>query len=195
MFASAPLAKDAKPTKFESPKTGVSLSMRVNADKPTGTVALVGARLVTMASPDGGAIEDGIVLIENNRIKAVGGRGEVTIPAGTPTVDVSGKTIIPGLIDAHAHGPYGVDEYTPQANWAEMVNLALGVTTRHDPSSRSALVFPALEMVRAGKILGPRTFSTGEIVQGSKIPTVVCPISNNADGRAHTCLLYIFEQR
>ncbi len=185
MFASAPLAKDAKPAKFESPKTGVSLSMRINADKPTGTVALVGARLVTMASADGGTIEDSIVLIENNRIKAVGRRGEVTIPAGTPTVDVSGKTIIPGLIDAHAHGPYGVDEYTPQANWAEMVNLALGVTTRHDPSSRSALVFPALEMVRAGKIIGPRSFSTGEIVYGAKSPHVYAQIDSKADALAH----------
>lgn len=185
MFASAPLAKDAKPAKFAPPTTGLSLSMRVAADKPAGTVALVGARIVTMASQDGGAIEDGVVLVEANRIKAVGRRGEIAIPAGVPTVDVSGKTIIPGLVDAHAHGPYGVDEYTPQANWAEMVNLALGVTTRHDPSSRSALVFPALEMVRAGKIIGPRSFSTGEIVYGAKSPHVYAQIDSKADALAH----------
>lgn len=185
MFASAPLAKDAKPVKFAPPTTGLSLSMRVAADKPAGAVALVGARIVTMASQDGGAIDDGVVLVEANRIKAVGRRGEIAIPAGVPTVDVSGKTIIPGLVDAHAHGPYGVDEYTPQANWAEMVNLALGVTTRHDPSSRSALVFPALEMVRAGKIIGPRSFSTGEIVYGAKSPHVYAQIDSKADALAH----------
>jgi imidazolonepropionase-like amidohydrolase/Tol biopolymer transport system component len=185
LFADAPLAKDAKPTKFEPPKTGVSLSMTVNADKPKGTVALVGARVVTMASADGGAIDNAVVLIEGNRIVSVGSLAATTIPAGTPTVDLTGKTIIPGLIDAHAHGPYGVDEYTPQANWSEMVNLALGVTTRHDPSSRSALVFPALEMVRTGKIVGPRSFSTGEIVYGAKSPGIYAQIDSKADALAH----------
>lgn len=185
LFANAPLAKDAKPVKFEPPKTGVSLSMRVNADKPNGRVALVGARVVTMAGVDGGIIENGVVLIEGNRIALVGDLASTTIPAGTPTVDLGGKTIIPGLIDAHAHGPYGVDEYTPQVNWAETVNLALGVTTRHDPSSRSALVFPALEMVRAGKIIGPRSFSTGEIVYGAKNPHVYAQIDSKADALAH----------
>lgn len=185
MFADAPLAKDAKPVKFTPPTAGVSLSMTVTADKPSGTVALVGARVVTMVGADGGAIDDGVVLIENNRIKAVGTRSAVTIPAGTPTVDVSGKTIIPGLVDAHAHGPYGVDEMTLQANWGEMVNLALGVTTRHDPSSRAALVFPALEMVRSGAILGPRSFSTGEIVYGAKAPDVYAQIDSLDDARAH----------
>ncbi|MFN3748043.1 MAG: amidohydrolase family protein [Sphingorhabdus sp.] len=185
LFASAPLAKDAKPAKFEPPKTGVSLSMRVNAEKPSGKVALVGARIVTMAGANGGIIEHGVVLVEGNRIAMVGDLASTSIPAGIPTVDVSGKTIIPGLIDAHAHGPYGVDEMTPQANWVEMVNLAMGVTTRHDPSSRSALVFPALEMMRAGKIVGPRSFSTGEIVYGAKNPHVYAQIDSKADALAH----------
>jgi len=185
MFADAPPAKDAKPPRFQPPATGVSLSMRVAVDKPKGRLAIVGARVVTMKGADGGAIDDGVVLIEGDRIKAVGRRGEVAIPAGTPTLDATGKTLIPGLIDAHAHGPYGIDEITPQANWAEMVNLALGVTTRHDPSSSARTVFPALEMVRAGKILGPRTFSTGEIVYGAKNPHVYAQIASKADALAH----------
>ncbi|MGH6786464.1 MAG: amidohydrolase family protein, partial [Novosphingobium sp.] len=185
LFADAPPPADGKPVKFEPPKTGVSLSMTVQADKPRGSVAFTGARVVTMARPDGGAIDDGVVLIEGNRIKAVGRRGEVTIPAGTPVVDVTGKTIIPGLVDAHAHGPYGVDEMTPQANWAEMVNLALGVTTRHDPSSSAATVFPALEMIRAGKLIGPRSFSTAEIVYGAKSPGVYAQIDSLDDALSH----------
>ncbi|MCC6926020.1 amidohydrolase family protein [Novosphingobium sp.] len=185
MFADAPLAKDGKPAKFEPPKTGVSLSMRVTADKPAGSIAIVGARIVTMKGTDGGAIDDGVILIEGNRIKAVGKRGEVALPAGVPTLDAAGKTIIPGLVDAHAHGPYGVDELTPQANWAEMVNLALGVTTRHDPSSSATTVFPALEMVRAGKLIGPRSFSTAEIVYGAKAPDVYAQIDSYDDALAH----------
>ena len=93
--------------------------------------------------------------------------------------------MIPGLIDAHAHGPYGIDEITPQANWAEMVNLALGVTTRHDPSSSARTVFPALEMVRAGKIIGPRSFSTAEIVYGARSAGVYAQIDSYEDALAH----------
>jgi imidazolonepropionase-like amidohydrolase/Tol biopolymer transport system component len=185
MFKNAPAAQDEKPAKYEAPKTGVSLSMTVPTDKPKGRVALVGARIVTMASKDGGVIDNGVVLIEGNRITAVGSAAATTIPAGTPTVDVSGKTIIPGLIDAHAHGPYGVDEMTLQTNWSETINLALGVTTRHDPSSRSALVFPSLEMVRTGATIGPRSFSTGEIVYGAKSPGVYAQIDGIDDARAH----------
>jgi imidazolonepropionase-like amidohydrolase len=185
LFANGPLAKDAKPAKFEPPKTGVSLSMTVPTDKPKSVIALVGARVVTMVGKEGGALDDGVVLIEGNRIKAVGSRATVTIPAGASVVDVTGKTIIPGLIDAHAHGPYGVDEVTLQANWSEMISLALGVTTRHDPSSRAALVYPALEMVRTGATIGPRSFSTGEIVYGAKSPGVYAEINSIDDARAH----------
>jgi imidazolonepropionase-like amidohydrolase/Tol biopolymer transport system component len=185
MFANAPVAKDAKPAKFEPPKTGLSLSMTVPTDKPRGRIALVGARIVTMNASNGGVIDNGVVLIEGNRISLVGDLAAVTIPAGTPTVDVSGKTIIPGLVDAHAHGPYGVDEMTLQANWAEMVELALGVTTRHDPSSSAALTYPSLEMVRTGATLGPRSFSTGEIVYGAKNPGLYAEINNLDDARAH----------
>lgn len=185
LFGSAPLAKGAKPVKFEPPKTGVSLSMTITADKPKGSVAIVGARVVTMKGADGGAIDDGVILIQGDRIKAVGKRGEVAIPAGIPTLDATGKTIIPGLIDAHAHGPYGIDEITPQANWAEMINLAMGVTTRHDPSSSARTVFPTLEMVRAGKIIGPRSFSTAEIVYGARAAGVYAQIDSYDDALAH----------
>lgn len=185
MFADAPAAKDAKPAKFAPPKAGLSLSMTIPSAKPTGTVAITSARVVTMAGANGGVIEDGVVLIEGNRIKAVGRRGEVAVPAGTPTLDATGKTVIPGLIDAHAHGPYGVDEMTPQANWSEMVDLALGVTTRHDPSSSAATVFPALEMVRAGKLIGPRSFSTAEIVYGARAAGVYAQIDGPEDALNH----------
>jgi len=185
LFPSAPLAKDAKPTKFVAPKTGVSLAMPITSNRPSGIVAFTGARLVTMADKSGGIIDNGVVLVENDRIKAVGRAGELAIPAGAKTVDVTGKTIIPGLVDAHAHGPYGVDEMTPQQNWVNMLNLAMGITTRHDPSSSAATAFPAVEMQRAGLIVGPRSFSTGEIVYGAKNADVYAQIDSFDDALAH----------
>jgi imidazolonepropionase-like amidohydrolase len=179
----APPEEDAP--KFVPPASGVSLSMDVAAAKPTATVALTGARLVTMATMDGGIIDDGVVIIRGDRIAAVGRRGEVAVPSGAIVVDVSGKTIIPGLVDAHAHGPQGEDELVPQQNWSLHQNLALGTTTIHDPSARSSEIFVASELQRAGKILGPRIFSTGEIVYGAKSADVYAQIDSIDDALAH----------
>lgn len=184
-LAPPPSGDGAKPPAFEPPKTGISLSMTVPTDRPSGVVALTGARIVTMRDAAGGIIDDGVIVIERDRISAIGRRNEVTIPAGARTVDVAGKTIIPGLVDAHAHGPYGVDELTPQQNWQSQTNLALGVTTTHDPSSSAATVFPASEMQRAGKLLAPRTFSTGEVIYGARTPDGYAQIDSLEDARAH----------
>ncbi len=182
-FRSGPPAEGA--AKFEPPKTGVSLSVQVAADRPRGVVAFTGARIVTMASPDGGVIDDGVVVVRDHRIVAVGKRGEVQLPAEAKVVDVAGKTIIPGLIDAHAHGPQGEDELVPQQNWSAMVNLALGTTTIHDPSNRAAEIYAAAEMQRAGKIVGPHIFSTGEVVYGAKAARNYAQIDSYEDALAH----------
>uniref|UniRef100_UPI0035CA4C1B amidohydrolase family protein n=1 Tax=uncultured Sphingomonas sp. TaxID=158754 RepID=UPI0035CA4C1B len=183
LFADAPRAKNAPA--FVPPRSGVSLSMDIAAARPRGTVALVGAKLVTMAADDGGIVADGVVIVRDDRIVAVGPRASTQVPAGAIVVDVAGKTIIPGLIDAHAHGPAGEDEIVPQANWSMIQNLALGTTTLHDPSNRSSEVFAAKEMQRAGLILAPRIFSTGEIVYGAKAANVYAEINSLDDALAH----------
>ena len=170
---------------FAPPRTGVSLAMSVAADKPEGVVALTGAKVVTMADEAGGIVEDAVVLIEGNRIKAVGPRGSVAIPANAKTVDVAGKTIVPGYIDGHAHGPQGEDDLIPQQNWQAMAHLAFGVTTVHDPSNASTEVFPAGEMQRAGLILTPRIFSTGRSVYGAKSPGTYAVIDSYEDALSH----------
>jgi imidazolonepropionase-like amidohydrolase/Tol biopolymer transport system component len=183
LFGNAPPAEGA--TKFTPPTTGVALGIDVRADKPTATVALTGARIVTMADKQGGIIDDGVIVIRGDRIVAVGGRGQVAVPAGATVIDVAGKTIIPGLVDGHAHGPQGDDDLIPQQNWSAMANLAMGTTTIHDPSSRAAEIFPASEMQRAGTILAPRIFSTGEIIYGAKAPDVYAEINSIDDALAH----------
>ncbi|GAK33199.1 protein TolB [alpha proteobacterium Q-1] len=156
------LDEDFKPT-----DSGIDLGFSRKADKPQGRVALVGARIITMDA-DRTVIENGTILIENNKIMAVGAADAITVPDDAKRVDVAGKTILPGFIDIHAHGPQGVDGIIPQQNWAQMAHLGLGVTTVHDPSNRAAHIFAASEYQRAGLILGPRIFSTGEILYGAK---------------------------
>ncbi|MFP3345143.1 hypothetical protein R0J87_21930, partial [Halomonas sp. SIMBA_159] len=82
--------------------------------------------------------------------------------------DITGKTIMPGLFDAHAHGSQGSNQITPQQNWQNYASLAFGVTAIHDPSNDTREVFSASEMQQAGMIAGPRIFSTGTILYGAE---------------------------
>jgi imidazolonepropionase-like amidohydrolase len=92
---------------------------------------------------------------------------------------------VPGFIDAHAHGPQGENGLTPQQNWSAMANLALGTTTIHDPSNSASEIFAAAEMQRAGLILAPRIFSTGEIIYGAKAAGAFAEIGKFDDALAH----------
>lgn len=154
---------------YQAPVDGISMSRQLAADKPSGIVILSGARIVTMADDDGGVIENGVIVIEDNRIAAVGRASQVSLASyrDANVVDVTGKTIIPGLVDAHAHGAQGVG-MIPEQNWAAYATLAFGVTTVHDPSNDATEVFAAAEMQRTGQILAPRIFSTGDIVYGAR---------------------------
>lgn len=136
------------------------------ADKPTGVVALTGARIITMSGDQ--VIDNGVVVIRNNRIAAVGAANSVQIPADAQRLDLAGKTVMPGLIDIHAHGPQGVDDIIPQQNWSALAHLGLGVTTIHDPSNNATEIFAAAEYQRAGLIPAPRIFSTGDVVYGAR---------------------------
>ncbi|UVI40293.1 amidohydrolase family protein [Qipengyuania spongiae] len=183
MFARAPAAEGAQG--FVQPTTGISLARTIRAAKPSGTVAITGARILTMSDDGAGAIENGTIVIEGDRIAAIGPASSVTVPANARRVDATGRTIMPGLVDAHAHGPYGQGDLIPQQNWAAVQNLALGSTTIHDPSSQASTVFATAERQRAGMHLGPRTFSTGEIVYGAKAAGVYARIDDYDDALAH----------
>ncbi|MFA6220458.1 MAG: amidohydrolase family protein [Erythrobacter sp.] len=183
MFADAPQGKDAPG--FEPPATGVSLARTVAAAKAGGTVVLSGARILTMTGDGTGAIDDGVIVIEGDRIAAVGSRAQVAIPAGAKVIDASGKVIMPGLVDAHAHGAQGQGDLVPQQNWSLVQNLALGTTTIHDPSSQASMIFEASERQRAGLMLGPRIFSTGEVIYGAKAPGIYARIDGYEDALAH----------
>lgn len=125
--------------------------------------ALSNARIVTMGPR--GVIDGGYVLVDGERIEAI---GEGPPPAGVQAVDLGGKAVIPGLIDVHAHMHYGFSDAHPQISWRHAVNLAYGVTTAHDPSANSDIVFGVAERIAAGLEPGPRIYSTGWILYGAK---------------------------
>ncbi len=141
----------------------LTVKLAVDADKPEGITALTGARIITMKGDE--VIEEGTLVIDGNRILAVG--AGVEIPDDAKVIDVKGKTIIPGLVDVHWHGSMGQSEIIPQNSWVNYASLAFGVTTIHDPSNDTTEIFAAKELQQAGRIVGPRIFSTGTILYGA----------------------------
>ena len=152
-------------SQFVYPEHGISVGLTVKSDIPSGKTAFTHARIITMKGDE--IIENGTIIIDGNKIVAVGKTSEVPIPAGTKEMDCTGKTIMPGFIDAHAHGNHFRYGLTPDKHWPYYANLAYGVTTMHDPSANSEMVFAQSELVKAGMMVGPRVFSTGTILYGA----------------------------
>lgn len=150
---------------FKAPEKGIDIGLEVEFNKPSGILAFTNARIITMKGEE--VIENATLVVEKNLIKAVGKTGEVSIPATALVINCEGKTIMPGFVDAHGHANHFNDGITPQKHWAYYANLAYGVTTVHDPSANSEFVFALSELVKAGKIVGPRVFSTGTILYGA----------------------------
>ncbi|MBY0245606.1 MAG: amidohydrolase family protein [Sphingobacteriaceae bacterium] len=170
---------DSNPTDSIS----ATINLKLNTDFPKGIIALKNARIITVQADDK-VIENGTILIENNKIIAIGNTNEVNIPNNTKIIDLEGKTIMPGIIDVHAHLRTSPDGVSPQQDWSYLANLAFGVTTAHDPSSNTEMVFSQSEMLKSGRMIGPRLYSTGSILYGADGDFKVT-INNLEDALSH----------
>jgi Tol biopolymer transport system component/imidazolonepropionase-like amidohydrolase len=146
----------------------IAVDLRVPRARPSGVVAYVGARIVTMRGDE--VIENGAIVVEGDRIRALGAASEVALPVNARRVDLAGRTIIPGLFDEHAHLHYSTLDVHPQQPWKYAANLAYGVTSTHDVSATSHEVFGQSERVEAGSMIGPRIYSTGAVLYGADMP-------------------------
>lgn len=141
---------------YEPEETRIQID--ASRDIPRGTAVLRGARVVTMEENE--VIENADLVVQNNRIAGVGEQGTVEVPDGAEVIDVSGHTIIPGFVDTHAHlrPAWGLHK---TETWQYLSNLAYGVTTTRDPQTSTTDVLTYADKVRAGRMLGPRIYSTG----------------------------------
>jgi hypothetical protein len=148
--------EDEEPAEYRAQEHQIKVTYQ--KDIPKGIALLKGARIITMDGDE--VIERGDILIEDNRIKEIGASGSLQVPSNAEVIDVSGKTIIPGFVDTHAHmwPKWGIHK---NQVWVYQANLAYGVTATRDPQTATTDVLTYADMVNAGEMLGPRVYSTG----------------------------------
>jgi len=126
---------------------------RITKESPplkSGTYALAGGTIVDGTGRP--AVPDGVVMVRDGRIAAVGPRAAIDLPAGVPLVDVSGKVLVPGLWDMHTH--------VTQIEWAP-VYLAAGVTTVRDMGNELEFILALRHSIASRRSLGPRLLLAG----------------------------------
>ncbi len=159
--------------------TTVPIHLRIPRDVPRGTIALTGAKIITLEGDriiaHGDVVVSGariVCISESGRGREGGGGGRVAgrraegcdLSRADRVIDVTGKVIIPGLIDMHAHHTREASGVIAQHRTSSALDLAYGITTILDPAADSQSAFPLAEMIEAGLLAGPRTYSTAELV-------------------------------
>lgn len=118
-------------------------------------IALVGVNVFNSA--DGQVLTDQVVVVHGTKIETVAPRSGFTIPKTAEKIDLTGKWVIPGLIDAHVHA----------GRWALSRFLAFGVTTVRDLGEQQDSIIALHEEVTLGSIRSPRLFIAGAVIDGA----------------------------
>jgi imidazolonepropionase-like amidohydrolase len=120
-------------------------------------IALVGATLIDGSG--GPPLTDAAIVVRDGSIEFVGPRSSFQLPQGTREVNVKGRWIIPGLIDAHAH-------LAPAADWAPPRYLAWGVTTLRDVHGDLNTILAVRKRANLGQGNDPRIYAAGAMIDG-----------------------------
>jgi len=136
-----------------------SFDIEAPRHKPSGTAVLRGAKVITMRGDE--VIPNADIVVTDNRFTAVGKRGSVAVPAGARVIDLKGATVMPGIVDVHAHWTEIKRGVLDLQSWPYLANLAYGVTTGRDPQTGTNDAFAYQDLIDTGDVLGPRAFSTG----------------------------------
>lgn len=146
----------------------IRIEIEVPRDIPEGKLLIKNVRIITMKGDE--VIDRGDIVIENNRITAVG--QNLQAPRGAEIMDLSGKTVVPGFVDTHSHFRHPVNLHRGQF-WPYLTNLAFGVITTRDPQTATTDVLTYGDLVDAGRLIGPRIYSTGPgIFRGENIKSL-----------------------
>jgi imidazolonepropionase-like amidohydrolase len=140
---------------------GLCLLLACRSREPDG-IALLGATLIDGSG--GPPIPASAVVIRGGHIESVGSRADFQLPARTAELDVTGRWIIPGLVDAHVHL---ADPHAGEARWSMARYLAWGVTTVRDMHGPLRTVLAVRRELDRGSRPGPRVYAAGAMLDGA----------------------------
>jgi imidazolonepropionase-like amidohydrolase len=123
---------------------------------PAPVTAIVGARLID--GTGAGPVDNAVVLVAGDRITAAGTRAIVPVPRGATVVDATGKTLIPGLVDAHYH----LNQPPDEMKRLFLVALHWGVTTFRVTGNDKREAVSLYHQVQKGEVPGPRVYTAGQ---------------------------------
>ena len=145
------------------------------------TLVLAGGRLID--GYGGTPLENAVVIIEGNKIVAVGAEGATPLPQGARVIDTNGYTVMPGLMDMHVHlmilghGDYDHWDRTYPSQFRDVIMpisakqlLMAGVTTARDLGAPLEDIVAVKRRIERGEIPGPRMFVSGPFLQKSNTP-------------------------
>lgn len=130
-----------------------------NRDLPKGVVVFRGGKAITMKGKE--IIENADIVVRDQRIVAVGARGSVAIPDGAKIIDVTGKVLMPGMVDTHYHPQWLTPNIHNTQTWQYLATLAYGTTTTRDPQTATTDFLSYSDRVENGEMIGPRIYTTG----------------------------------
>lgn len=116
-------------------------------------------------------IKDAVIVVEGSRIRQVGPRGALALPAGAQVIDATGKTVLPGLIDMHFH----------LRGWKIPMYLRYGVTTAGDIHNDTLWSLGQRALLKSGFMQGPHLFISGARVEGPNGPPIADIDGNPVD--------------
>src|ERR1041384_330231 len=144
-------------------------------------LVLAGGRLID--GYGGPPMENAVVIIEGNRVKAAGIEGTAAIPQGATVIDTNGFTVMPGLMDMHVHlmilghGDYDHWDATYPSQYRDVIMpiaakelLMAGVTTARDLGAPLEDIVAVKNKINRGEIPGPRMFVSGPFLQHTSTP-------------------------
>ncbi len=133
-------------------EVAISLIIAATGNLFAQTIVIEGGLLVDATGRP--PISNSVVVIERDRIKAVGQVGSISIPAGAQVINARGKTVLPGLFDSHIH----------YWDWMPELLIAHGITSVIDTGNRLEWIIAQRDGINSRKIFGPRIFPAGWLI-------------------------------
>ncbi len=163
--------------------TGALLLSVTTLAEAAGITALVGGRLIDGFG--GTPIDHSVILIEGERIKAVGTEDSLPIPAGATVISTGGMSVLPGLWDAHVHT--GILGHTDYDHWDKTYGtsprlakeimpaaahqlLMAGITSARDLGAPLEPIITVRDRINRGEIPGPTLYVSGPFIQHAPYP-------------------------